>query len=600
MLKSGHMDQLEEIKSKIDIVQFISETVPLKKAGRNFKGLCPFHTEKTPSFMVSPERQIWKCFGCQKGGDVFTFLMETERVEFGEALRILAKKAGVVLQSYRPTQSETEKEKLFQINHLAEEFFHYLLLKHPVGKKALDYILQRGISKESLEQFKLGYAPAMWDGLQKFLVGKKGFDPTELEKAGLLIQNSKFNIQNTRFYDRFRDRLMFPLSDHRGNIVGFAGRVLDPTIKEAKYVNTPETLVYHKSELLYPLDITKEDVKKENLAVVVEGELDAISSYQAGIKNIVAIKGSALTEEQSRLLKRFAENVVLSLDADVAGDMAARRGIEIAEKAGLNIRILTLEKYKDPDEAAQKEPDYLKKRLTEAENIYDFFLDSAFKRFRGTTAEEKKKIGQEIVPIFAKIEDEIVKDVFVQKLANRLGVSEEAIILQMEKSKEKKPYFSKSIEEPEAKKDRQLVLEEYYLSLLFQSKKPEVLLEETNQGLISFPVYIRLIFSLKEYQAQKKKFSSQFFYSFLSAELRDAFNNLYLIDFGDKLEEEKWVEKEMDRTKRQLRVILIKKEIRLILENLRLVEDKDELEAKKLKEKLRKLTAQLGEMERNL
>jgi len=222
------MDQIEEIRSKIDLVAYISESVPLKKAGRNFKGLCPFHTEKTPSFIVSPERQIWKCFGCQKGGDAFGFLMEIERIEFGEALRTLAKRVGVVLQSYRPTQSETDKEKLFQINHLAAEFFHYLLLNHQAGKKALNYILQRGISKESLVQFKLGYSPAMWDGLQKYLVGKKGYKPEDLEKAGLVIAVDRSRSAVSRYYDRFRDRLMFPLSDHRGNVVGFAGRVLDP------------------------------------------------------------------------------------------------------------------------------------------------------------------------------------------------------------------------------------------------------------------------------------------------------------------------------------------------------------------------------------
>jgi len=462
------MDQIEEVRSKVDLVAFISETVALKKAGRNFKGLCPFHTEKTPSFMVSPERQIWKCFGCQKGGDAFGFLMEIERIEFGEALRILAKKTGVVLQSYRPSQSESEKDKLYQINHLAGEFFHYLLLNHQAGKKALNYILERGISKESLEKFKLGYAPAMWDGLQKFLVGKKGFDPVDLEKAGLIIKSDK---KTESFYDRFRDRLMFPLSDHRGNIVGFAGRVLDPAIKEAKYVNTPETLIYHKSELLFPLDLTKEEIKKENCAMVVEGELDAISSYQAGLKNVVAIKGSALTEEQSRLLKRFCENVILSLDADVAGDMASRRGIEIADKTGLNLKVLTLEKYKDPDEAAQKEPDYLKQRYNQSQNIYDFFIDSAFKRYRGATAEEKKKIGEEIVPILAKIEDEIVKNVYVKKLSDRLEVNEESVIMQIEKSAQKSPVLSTvKVNNPPAIKSRGLVLEEYIFALVIQSR----------------------------------------------------------------------------------------------------------------------------------
>ncbi len=594
------MDQIEEIRSKIDLVAFISETVPLKKAGRNFKGLCPFHTEKTPSFIVSPERQIWKCFGCQKGGDAFGFLMEIERIEFGEALRILAKKTGVVLQSYRPSQSESEKDKLYQINHLAGEFFHYLLLNHQAGKKALNYILQRGIAKESLEKFKLGYAPAMWDGLQRFLVGKKGYSLEDLEKAGLIIKSEKtptsYKLQ-ANYYDRFRDRLMFPLSDHRGNVVGFAGRVLDPEVKEAKYVNTPETTVYHKSDLLFPLNITKEEIKKENCAMVVEGELDAISSYQAGLKNVVAIKGSALSEEQSRLLKRFCENVVLSLDADVAGDMASRRGIEIADKTGLNLKVLTLEKYKDPDEAAQKEPDYLKQRYSQAQSIYDFFIDSAFKRYRGATAEEKKKIGQEIVPVLSKIEDEIVKNVYVKKLSDRLEVNEEAIILQIEKSVQKSPVLPavKTISPPTAK-SRSLLLEEYFLALIFQSKQFDELIKK-EKVMISEPVYQKITQYLEEYLQNNKKFSPQFFFKTLPAELKDAYDKLYLVDFGERIDDEDWVSREIQKTKILMETLLVKEDLQQTLSVLK-QGGKDQANNPNLDQKVLNLTKKLNDLEK--
>jgi len=599
------MDQVEEIRSKIDLVQFISEFLPLKKAGRNFKTNCPFHNEKTPSFMVSPERQIWKCFGCQKGGDVFGFLMEMERMEFGEALRVLAKKAGVTLESYRPTQGEAEKEKLFEVNHLAAEFFHYLLLSHEIGKKALNYILQRGITKESLEQFKIGYSPPRWEELQKFLVGKKRYKVEDLEKAGLVIPNTKYKIpacaetsagrQDTRYYDRFRDRLMFPLSDHRGNIVGFAGRLLDPDAKEAKYVNTPETLVYHKSELLYPLQITKEDIKKEGKAVVVEGELDAISSYQVGIKNVVAIKGSALTELQSRLLKRFTENLILSLDSDAAGDMASRRGIEIADSLGLNIKVVVLEKYKDPDEAAQKEPEYLKEQIEKAENVYDFYIDSAFKRFSGRTTEEKKKIGQEAVPVLAKIEDEIVKDVYVKKLADRLGVNEESVILQIEKLKNKTPPTKGLAAEPVVQKQRREILEDYYLALLFQTKKVAILLDKEEKDLFSSPVNLKLIEELATYLGQTKKFSSQFFFKTLPAELKEAFNKLYLIDFGEKIDDEEWVEKERKKIRTQLKIAKIKEELQAACRKLK--EEKTEGKEGKIREQIRFLTQELRKLE---
>ncbi len=602
------MDQIEEIRSKIDLVQYLSEFLPLKKAGRNFKANCPFHNEKTASFMVSPERQIWHCFGCQKGGDVYGFLMETERVEFGEALRMLAKRTGVVLESYRPTQSEADKEKLFEINHLASEFFHYLLLSHEIGKKALTYILQRGISKESLEQFKIGYSPPMWDGLQKYMVGKKGYKAEDLEKTGLIITRSNISPplagsrqsagkdQKSNFYDRFRDRLMFPLSDHRGNVVGFAGRVLDPTIKEAKYVNTPETLVYHKSELLYPLQLTKEDIKKEDKAVVVEGELDAISSYQVGIRNVVAIKGSALTEPQSRLLKRFTENLILSLDSDAAGDMASRRGIEIADNLGLNLKVVVLEEYKDPDEAAQKDPDYLKKQVAEAENVYDFYLNSSFKRFAGRTAEEKKKIGQELIPVLAKIEDEIVKDVYIKKLSDRLGVNEESLILQIEKFKAKAPPLAMQIQEDKSARSRRDVLEEYLLSLLFQSKKVAILLAEEEKLLFRLPISLKLIESLSTFLGEKKRFSSQFFFKTLPAELKEAFDRLYLTDFGEQIADEEWVKKENKKTETLLKIMGIKEDLATVCRQLR--ESKTRENEDELQNRIRFLTGELNKLGR--
>ena len=586
----GRMNQLEEIKSKIDIVEFISEFVPLKKAGRNFKAICPFHTEKTPSFIVSPERQIWHCFGCGRGGDIFGFLMEIERIEFGEALRILAKRAGVVLESYRPTGVEAEKEKILAINSLAAEFYHYLLLNHQIGKRALEYAYRRGMTKESLERFKVGYAPPMWDGLQKFLIGRKGYSVGDLDKAGLVVQSSKFKVQS--YYDRFRDRLMFPLSDHRGNVVGFAGRLLDPNAKEAKYVNTPETLVYHKSELLYPLQITKEEIKKENSVVVVEGEIDAISCYQVGVKNVVAIKGSALTEAQSRLLKRFAENVVLSLDSDAAGDAAMRRGIEIASNLGLNVKVAVLEKYKDPDEAAQKEPDYLKEKITQAEGVYDFYIDSAFKRFGGRTPEEKRKIGQELVPIWARIEDEILKDVYVKRLAERLGVSEESIILQMEKVKDRFLSGAKKETTSQQKKERRDLLEEYLLSLIFQAKKTELLLEEEWVSLFVLPINKRIIEALRKFLSEKKKFSSKFFFRELPAELKEAFDHFYLTDFGEQIEDEEWVEKELKKIQKHLRIMATREELeRLSLELRKRGEDE------KIAEQISKLTRELKELE---
>jgi DNA primase len=526
------MDQIEEVRSKLDIVQFISESVSLKKAGRNYKGLCPFHAEKTPSFMVSPERQIWKCFGCGRGGSVFNFLMETERIEFGEALKILAKRVGVKLASYHPSDLETEKEKIFQVNHLAAEFYHYLLMSHAVGKNALIYALGRGIKKDSLELFKIGYAPNLPNGLQKFLIGKKGYKIEDLVKAGLV------SSQNINPYDFFRDRLIFPLKDHRGNFVGFSGRTVG--VWEAgksfgpKYMNTPETKVYYKGDLLYGLEVTKEAIKRQNRAIIVEGELDLISSYQVGIENVVAIKGSALTETQVKLLKRFCDDVTLTLDTDLAGDMAARRGIEVADAHGLNIRAVRLPEGKDPDELARKNPEELKKAIENAIPVYDFYLESSFNRHDSQKPEEKKKIGEELLPIFAKISDEIVKSHYLRQLANRLGVSEEAIIAQTNKLGKDDPIkvLSQNLIKPAIIQPRRQVLEEYLFSLVIQGKKEDKLKKVIDEDLVKTPTLLKIFKTMPE----------------VPPELAEIYNNLHLHDFEDQINDEKWLEKEAQKT----------------------------------------------------
>src|SRR3989344_4778352 len=368
-------DQVDEVKQKIDIVSLISEYVPLKKAGRNYRAVCPFHSEKSPSFMVSPELQMYKCFGCAEAGDAFSFLQKYEGMEFREALKFLADRVGVKLTSFRPGE-ETEKERLFELNSLALRFYNYILLNHPKAKPALNYLTaDRGLKRETVEMFQLGYSPDVPDAISQYLIGKKKFKAGELERAGITVSNQRGAI------DRFRGRIIFPLFDHRGNVVGFAGRVLpfDPRAGEiAKYINSPETAVYHKSRALYGLNLTKEEIKKEKKAVIVEGELDLISAFQAGIKNVVAIKGSALTEEQVKLLSRFAKEATLALDSDFAGSEAARRGIAQAQKEGLAMTVARLGEYKDPDEAARANPAFLKSAIEAADGVWDFIIETVF------------------------------------------------------------------------------------------------------------------------------------------------------------------------------------------------------------------------------
>jgi len=568
------MDQIEEVRNKTDIIELISEYVTLKKSGRSFRALCPFHSETKPSFFVSPELQIFKCFGCGVSGNVFNFLMEIEGMTFGEALRFLAKKAGVRLKQYRPTGKEKEREFLFEINHLASEFYHYLLTKHRAGKKAFRYTkIKRKISDQSIEKFKLGYAPNMWDGLIQFLVGKKGYKVEDLERAGLVIRRRDAGSKSIGYYDRFRNRLIFPLFDHQGNVCGFAGRVIEKKEDVPKYINTPETSVYHKSNLLYGLETTRKEIKRQNLAIVVEGELDAISSYQAGVKNVVAIKGSALTSEQVRLLSRFCESIALALDVDIAGDAAAVRGIEITDQAGLNIRIIRPLFGKDPDECVRQSAKLWQESVQKRIPIWDFYIESAFEKYEGKTAESKKKIGKELIPFIAKISNEIAKAHYIKVLANRLGVDEEVVMREMEKSKTDKnlrPSLSFIKASKGKEKSRREVLEEYLLALILQNKTP------INDKIEIVTPAIKKIW---EKIPQKKGFSIKSFYQNLPEELRELAGRLYL-----RVLSKVKIRDEIEKTIKELK-------------RLRLKEQLKELAAKENLVKFSRLSQKLKELE---
>lgn len=593
------MDELEQIKSKINIVDFVNEYVPLKRAGRNFRAPCPFHSEKTPSFIVSPERQIWHCFGaCGEGGDIFRFLMKWENLEFPEALRILAKRAGVRLREYVSTDVSRQKEKFYEINHLASEFYHYLLLNHPSGKKALDYVLGRGINKRSIELFKIGWAPNLWEGLIKFLAGKKGYKISDLDQAGLLVKGER------GYYDRFRGRLIFTLKSHRGEIVGFAGRTLDPQVKEAKYINTPETSIYIKGNILYGLDLTREAIKKENLAVVVEGEIDLIQAYQAGTQNIAAIKGTALTEGQASLLKRYTENIALALDTDFAGDTASRRGIEIADQAGLNIRVIKLASGKDPDECVRKNLQGWFESVKKAVPFFDFLLDSAFERYDGSTAEGKKKISQELLPPLANISNEIVKAHYIKKLSRQIDLSEEVILSAMAKVARRETE-GKIEDKRGARSSREEILEEYLLSLLIQSpdfsKAMEVLVVsfegEDSAKYFTVPAMKKIFTALREFfEGSKTEFKISLFVKNQPKELGAIIDRLYLKDLGGDLTKEENLNVEIQKAAQEIKSQNLKRELRALSGKIRQSQSEQEIEElthqfKALSEKLKTLNS---------
>ncbi len=580
-------NQVEEVKSKIDIATIIGERIDLKKAGRNYKASCPFHGEKTASFMVSPELQIFKCFGCSEGGDVFTFLEKFEGMEFSEALKYLAERTGVKLAN-KNFGEDSEKEKLLLINKETLKFYNYMLLTHPFGKKPLEYLIkERGLDKKTIEEFQIGFSPENSLILKKFLVDKKKFYAGDIEKAGIAI------LRGGGFYDRFSGRVTFPLFDHRGNPVGFSGRVLPWGRSDtAKYINSPETLLYHKSKILFGLNITRTNIKNKKVAIVVEGELDAISSYQAGIKNVVAIKGSALTEDQVRLLSRFAEKFILALDSDMAGDAAARRGIAVAENIGIEVKVAKISRFKDPDEAAKGDIESYKNDLIKAKGIWDFMIDSVFERNDASTGIGKAKISKEITPIVSGIENKIVQAHYAGIVAQKMGVPLSAVMGEIEKTGVTTP-APVVLEVPDqSKKDRSQMLEDRFLSLALVSNPQK--LKEVGPKFFGSVFNKKLVTELDLYLNSVNKFDLSAFAKSLPPELFTGFTNLVL-DLENSSESPDDLKKELDLVSKELKILMIKKELKALAAEMRDMENLGEKEKLlKAQNKFTKLTKTLS------
>lgn len=567
------MTDIEQIKFKVDIVDLISEYVTLKKTGRNFTACCPFHTEKSPSFVVSPERQIWHCFGaCNEGGDIFTFMMKQENLEFPEALKELADRAGIELKdSFSHDKDWSKKERLYEMNHLASEYYHYVLMKHPMGKTGREYLTSRNISVKLAETFVLGYAPSGWHNLLSFL-RKKGYAEEEIETAGLTVRTSG------RYYDRFRGRFMFTLHDHRGQIVGLSGRVLGQA-KQAKYINSPETPIYHKSNVLYGLYQTKEAIKKAGFAIICEGEFDVLTAFHEGISNIVAIKGTALTHEQLRLLKRFTSEIRLGLDMDIAGDKAARRSIELADTIDLSVRVIEIPGGKDIDEAVRSSAGAVKEAVEKAQSVYDFALSSALKRHTGSSAEAKKQIGREVIPLYARISNPIVKNHYVKQLAEALHVSEDAVNEQLTIDQKKQVLKQPPAEAQRAKprESAEDLLAFHLLALIVQSKTllPHLQLATktlTIQSLSSSPAQ-RILNLLTSATPE----TMQSIDSVIPTELIDTYNRAYLQNIQTMLADDKLYEKELSRTVLALKKQVLKRQLAQISADMKGQSDLDRL-----------------------
>ena len=408
------MDEVEEIKSKMDIVDLIKEYVDLKKAGINWKGNCPFHNEKTPSFMVNAERQFYYCFGCHEGGDIFSFLQKKEGLEFPEVLKLLAQKTGVTLKNSNK-RATSQKTRLYDLIDEATSFFQKNLTKDNV-KFVREYLDKRKLDEKVTENFRIGYANDSWDEVLNHL-RTKGFNENEIFQAGLIVRKEK----GSGYYDRFRDRVMFPVVDLHGNVVGFSARTMSADVP-AKYINTPETDIYKKSKLLYGLSLSKKAIRDKNFVVMVEGNMDVITSHRVGIENVVAVSGTALTEEQVLLVKRFTDNVAFCFDMDDAGQNAAQRSIDIALKNEMNVKIIKLVSGKDPDECINEDPKAWVTSIEDAVGVMDFHFSRVLGKYDLGKVEHKKLIAKELLTEIKKLTNPIEQDHWVRQLANKLDV----------------------------------------------------------------------------------------------------------------------------------------------------------------------------------
>jgi len=410
---------LEKVKEQNDIVDVISESVRLKRSGRNFSGLCPFHNEKSPSFSVSQDKQIYKCFGCGESGNVITFVMKNKNMPFVEAVKYLADRVNITIESDKGRISPTAKKRelLYKVNVEAARFFYSNLR---LTKEAKEYFLNRGIKEETIKRFGLGFAKDSWNNLL-FHLRKLGFKDDLLLEAGLVSTSERKGNK----YDRFRNRVIFPVFDYRGKVIGFGGRVLDDS--KPKYLNSPETLVFQKGTNLYGLNFAIKSKMQERYFIIVEGYMDLITLHQYGITNVVASLGTALTTNQARLLRRYADKVIISYDADIAGQAATMRGLDILKDAGFDVRVLSIPQGKDPDEYVRSNgKDAFIKLINGAESLIDYRLKKAEEGINLKDSNDLVRYGKRVTEILASV-NSIEKDVYIKKISENTGIREQTL-----------------------------------------------------------------------------------------------------------------------------------------------------------------------------
>lgn len=526
-------DTIAQIRSRIDIVELIGGYVSLKKMGKYFKAPCPFHQEKTPSFVVSPDRQRWHCFGaCHEGGDIFTFLMKWDNLTFPEAVMELGKRAGISIEDLKsgstvPDVDARMKSQILEINDLAARYYHYVLTKDVHGAAGREYLVTRQVSDAIANSFCLGYAPESWDNLAQYL-HKKGYDDASLLASGLCVEGAR------GLYDRFRGRLMFPIYNTLEQVIGFSGRLIAKSSdgkEQAKYVNTPETLAYHKRESLYGIHKAKDAIRKSGSVIVVEGEFDMITPYTHGIENIVAIKGSAFTTEQLKTLKRYAHKLIFALDADPAGITALKKTIPLAQGFEFELYVLVIPDGKDPDEAVKHDFVSFKQALQHCVPVYDFLIDQQLTTLNIKDPFSKNEFAECILPIIDVIKNPIVRQHYMQRVSHALELDLGSVqsLLHMLKQKKKAPQVHEQTGEraKTTSQSRYDLLQKYVLAMAITAPDPSGMIQTLQKYLetadFTQPPYAQLFEYITSQGSPGTALATK-----VPNHLRDLYDELYL------------------------------------------------------------------------
>jgi len=425
---------IDEIRDRTDIVTVISDHVVLKKVGKNFKGLCPFHSEKTPSFSVSPEKRIYHCFGCGVGGNVFKFLMEIQSISFPEVLKVMAERAGIPLprnsSDHSTDPGHKERESLRKLNEAATRYFQSLLKNPEGGLSARNYLTSRHFDAETLERYRIGWAAPTWKGLLTHVQQKSSVTQEQLLKSGLIIQKE----DSSTVYDRFRGRVIFPIKDLHSNIIGFGGRSINEE-DQPKYLNSPETLLYQKSETLFGMDQAKQAIRKENQVILVEGYFDQMRAVQHGIEYAVATCGTALTAKQASMLRNHAETAILIFDSDSAGRSAAEKGFDILLEHGMNVKIVVLPEGQDPDSFIQEQgAESFLEKVRNAKPFMESYIDALVRESPGQTPADKVKMANQILPLLAKIKNTVERSAWLEKFTSKTNIDDRTFLKELSKA----------------------------------------------------------------------------------------------------------------------------------------------------------------------